>query len=448
MHILVITTYFQPDSAIAAVRPYQLAKYLVKAGHDVTVLRSGKIYSKPVQGFRQEDESFRVISFLGNDSDAERYRRGEFIEKNTVRTYSNVPVSIRKRLAKVYHILKEPFESGKHIRKAQKDFALQKKILDTLKDEGEKFDLVFSTYSKLENVFAGEYAANLFRAKWIMDFRDPIVQKNGGTNYIWNLCTKKIQIHALQTANLSTTVSEDYKRELQKFCPHARVETLYNGYDPSEIMTTNVKTKIGPLVICYTGTVYRYRQAALEGFLDFLSELLHGKKIEKQNIRFIYAGPNSEVVKSVFKERNILEILEDRGFVSRDEAQLIQNSSDLFLVLSWNTKTSRGALTGKFYEGIRAGKPILTVIAGDVVKSELYTLNEKYNYGFCYELCRREVQTQILNDFFSGVYLQKITKGVIDYHPSDDLKNAFRYDRITEKLLELADSNEVLTLKQ
>ena len=439
MNILLITTYFQPDSAIAAVRPYLLAKYLSKLGHNVTVLRSGRIYSKPVQGFHQDEEQFRVISFLGENSDAERYNHGEYTEKPAIKTYSYIPDSIRKRFAKMYHILKEPIEASTRIRNAKADFELQKKALHRLRNSGEQFDLIFSTFSKLENVFAGEYAAKLFKSKWIMDFRDPIVQKNGGINYSWNYRTKKIQWHALQTASLSTTVSEGLTLEMQRFCPQARIETLYNGYDPAESAPVDEGPKGGPLVICYTGMLYEYRKDALGGLLDFLSGLLKEKKIDGQNIRFIYAGPNSDIVKEVFEERKMSKMLDDRGYVSRDEAQQIQNATDLFLVLSWNTKTSQGVLTGKFYEGIRAGKPILSVVAGDLPGSELSIINDKYRYGYCYEMCQKKLQAQCLLDYFVGIYQQKIQNGRIEYQPTEELKEAFRYDRLAERLVMLAE---------
>lgn len=43
MKILIITTYYPPDTAIAAVRPYMFATHLTQLGHEVTVLRSGRI---------------------------------------------------------------------------------------------------------------------------------------------------------------------------------------------------------------------------------------------------------------------------------------------------------------------------------------------------------------------------------------------------------------------
>ena len=79
MDILIITTYYPPDTAVAAVRPYMLAKYLTQRGHKVTVLRSGDFYNS-ASDFFDMNIPVRVISFLGPDCPAERYARGELKE--------------------------------------------------------------------------------------------------------------------------------------------------------------------------------------------------------------------------------------------------------------------------------------------------------------------------------------------------------------------------------
>ena len=38
MRILILTTFYPPDTAVAAVRPYMLAKYLAQRGHEVTAV--------------------------------------------------------------------------------------------------------------------------------------------------------------------------------------------------------------------------------------------------------------------------------------------------------------------------------------------------------------------------------------------------------------------------
>ena len=80
MNILVITTSYPPDTAISAVRPYMLTKYLVLHGHKVTVIRSG-IINKTADNHYPAIEGVRVISFLGENCPSERFERGEPICK-------------------------------------------------------------------------------------------------------------------------------------------------------------------------------------------------------------------------------------------------------------------------------------------------------------------------------------------------------------------------------
>ena len=127
-------------------------------------------------------------------------------------------------------------------------------------------------------------------------------------------------------------------------------------------------------------------------------------------------------------------ILINHGYVSRAEAARLQSISDLFLVLSWNTPDSQGILTGKFYEGIRAKKPILSLISGDLPDSELNILNEKFRYGFCYESCREREQFAQLCDFLEQAYRDKMEHGKVQFAVNPELESAFRYDNLAQQL--------------
>ena len=176
------------------------------------------------------------------------------------------------------------------------------------------------------------------------------------------------------------------------------------------------------------------RVSALESFAHGLQSLCHSKRIDKRNLRFIYAGNNSKIVEQVFKNYDLSEILDDHGMVSRSDAAMLQKQADIFIVLSWNTKASQGVLTGKFYEGIRANKPILSVVAGDLPNSELLTLNQKYQYGFCYEACQQNSMYNAFLDYLDEMYRQKISNGKIDFSLNPEMQEAFQYNTIAKKL--------------
>ena len=111
----------------------------------------------------------------------------------------------------------------------------------------------------------------------------------------------------------------------------------------------------------------------------------------------------------------------------------------MFLVLSWNTKHSRGVITGKFYEGISAELPILSVVSGDTPNSELDRLDLKSGYGICCECCRKG-DCRRLCDWLTEAYNAKMVSGSTGYKVPAALKQAFRYDKLALKLQRLMQS--------
>jgi glycosyltransferase involved in cell wall biosynthesis len=149
---------------------------------------------------------------------------------------------------------------------------------------------------------------------------------------------------------------------------------------------------------------------------------------------FEYAGPHFDMIHAQAKKYGVEEILADHDFVSRSEAYEIQCRSDVFLVLSWNTEHERGVLTGKFYEGIRAGKPILSMVTGELPNSELNLINEKYHYGYCYEICRAQEQYAGPKDWVEKAYVCKRTGKAIPYDPEPGLFDDFCYENLAKQL--------------
>ena len=437
MKVLIICTYFPPDSAIAAVRPYMIAKYMSKRGHKVVVLRSGEIDHKPDPYFDENAQDFCIITYQGDNSDVERYKRGEFTKNASIKyRFANMPRSMRTVVSKTKKIIFDPFSTVREIRDASDNFKLQKKAIDQIADEN--FDIVFSTYADLENIFAGEYASNKLKAKWIMDFRDPMVWYAEKSKWAWNLVAASIQRKALRKADLYTCVSEGLRQTLLKDGPSSNIVTMYNGYEEER---TNEDSAVPTshddvLRICYTGQFYALSVSGLETFIESIASLIDSKRINREKIKFVYAGNGSELVKRILMQNQLIEILDDHGLVDRNEAKRLQKESDAFLVLAWNTKASQGVLTGKFYEGIRAKKPIISVIAGDLPNSELLFLNKKYNYGFCFEICQKKtMESQFLN-YIAQLYDEKTIKQAIDYVPDPSFQKKFRYDNITKDLEE------------
>lgn len=437
MNILIICSFFAPDSSIAAVRPFCLAKYLSKQGHKVTVLRSGNLNRMPDDSMSVEGDSFRVLSALGENCPAVRYEK-----------YHEVPAMRSSHLKQIipgrlYGVLKKailtmggPLLSFQQIRHAKTLFERQKRVIDSLAEE--KFDIVFSTYGELENVWAGEYAASVLGAKWIQDYRDLIVQW-GSTGFVWNLATARIQKRAICLPDAVTCISSGLADTIIRIRgKKEQVYVLYNGYDGNGEQIIR-QPKERKLRICYTGQLYAQREKALSVLLSSINKALADTTVSKSDFCFCYAGPHSFRVQNLMNQFQLSECLEDHGYVSRDEAEELQNSSDIFLVLSWNTKREQGILTGKFYEGIRAKKPILALVVGDAPDSELKRINENYHYGFCYEEAGGVDSFSALSSYLAGAAEMKLNGNQIPFFPRQELFSDFHYGTIAKRLAGIAE---------
>ena len=434
MNILIITTYYPPDTAVAAVRPYMFAKYLTMRGHKVTVLRSGEFYNS-ASDFFDMSIPVRVISYLGPDSPAERYVRGELKEVPVEAGKSRIaflPEKIRKPIAWAYNACMDPVR----FMQAQKAIAAkvekQKAALDAMSDE--HFDVVFSTFGQQENIAAAQYAAKLFGCKLIQDFRDPLARTVFYTRWQYRYL-KRIQDTAIKNADGMTTVSEGFRRELtNKLNTSTPNITLYNGYEPTAQEAGTDTVEPGVFTFCYTGILYEFSD--FTPLLQALKQLAEKGSIDLSKVKLNYAGKDFDRLQEIARNMGMEDILINHGYVSRAEALRLQRTSDIFLVLSWNRHDSQGVLPAKLYEGIRAKKTILSLVSGDAAGSELNYLNEKFGYGFCYEEACASTLLPGLCDFLEKAYHEKMESGTVQHTISPELEATFRYDNLAKKLEE------------
>ena len=439
MNILIITTYYPPDTAIAAVRPYMFAKYLSLMGHRVTVLRSGEINTGTDTSGAYSSDAVKVYSYMGKDSPAERFAHGEVVVVPAGKSRASfLPKNLQKAAGKLYHSVFTQREFRMRMERANEKFAMQKNFLHSLKDGGSTFDVVFATFGELENVYAGEYAAKLFGCKYILDFRDLLATEtfSKGKRY---RTLRDIQKRAILSADVCTCVSEGASDELREQVPEKQIVTLYNGYEPLEQERIVKSVKQNELSFCYTGQLYSGLSDASQLFYA-LSENCNEGKMSKENLRFYYAGKGFQKLYEQAETYGMESILVDMGYLDRREIQVLQASSDIFTVLSWNTHQAHGILTGKFYEGIRCGKPILAIISGDEANSELNIMNEKYHYGFCYEAANDAQDFENLKKWILSAYQAKVSGQTPTYEATPEFSQDFRYDNLAKRLDEIISS--------
>ena len=420
MRILILSTAFRPDTAIAAKRPYMFAKYLAENGHAVTVVWSGQI-SKSWDKSHNKETGFTVISYTGEIRQTK--------QRLTKRDIMFLPLPIINTIFKLVHTIKIPLIIYRARKNMYSHFRLIKNVIDSF--EPKSFDIVFSTYGGLANILAGQYASRKFNCKWVLDFRDRIVQPDN-QNWLWNYSFSKFESKAYRSADIVTTVSDDLFH-YSKY-PQEKRRTIYNGYSSDNVLVSDFIYKTKEFSICYTGTVVSFRIFAVKYLFNIIRKMINSRQLNYDLVRIKYVGHDGGEFAKVASEFGLQGNIVDYGYMDLNSTYKIQMESDLFLVLSENTKKYQGILTGKFYEGIRCRKPILSIIYGNTPNSELYRLNEKYHYGYCYEICRAKLMEDSFRSFLISMYNQKINNGKVNFELSKDLIEKFDYKNLTKEL--------------
>lgn len=198
---------------------------------------------------------------------------------------------------------------------------------------------------------------------WVADFRDLQVEPMYKNIYFEGM-NKCIEAFLLKKADLITTISSPFADYLSLF---GRTLSVPKGVSVrSYKKTINKKFKI-----VYTGHLAgEFRDGR---YLLNALKILNDKYPDK--FQFIYAGRDGNSWAKWFKEKDILSIYKDCGYLSRKDTLILQQESDLLLLLTSSTPKYKGVFTGKLFEYLETKSPILNIINGieDEVFEQLFS---------------------------------------------------------------------------
>lgn len=366
MKILIITHYFPPFNSIASLRPYSWAKYWTLAGHDVTVLTTQKntelanelhlsnpgyrVVEVPIPkigGFLKKKVGFRRKDKSGSEDKGPIHRGKEGLIRKIYR-------KLRDRTG-VLSFCRMPDKSDLWITPAFK----QARALGT-------WDLIVSTYCPYAtHIVAWKLKTGGYAPLWVADYRDlwtehPAFSGLWPFTFIENLLEKRL----LRDADLLSTVSESLALSLRTRFKNKKVVSIPNGFDPDEIAALSPELIFpldGNVRIVYTGSIYGLNQDPTPLFRA-IRELRDNESTRQliSRLKVLFAGPPSDALLDGISHFNLQDIIEWRGFLSREDSLRMQRDADILLFLSWR-KSEKGLITGKLYEYLGSQTPILSV---------------------------------------------------------------------------------------
>lgn len=363
MRILLITTYFYPQNRIPVLRVGQWAKYWAMQGHEVTVLTTLKHSFLGPFGLDPDlPESVEVIEvpFL-----PEWLRKR--LEGRSRAQGGSPPASSGQRLRHRVRRLRGHIGSLVDIHDLWTAPA-RRKGLDLMAQK--PYDAIISSFSPpAVHMVASHLKARHPATLWMADFRDlwadnHITSAKGVLRHIEHLMETRSIRHK---ADALATVSEPLAESLRRRYPKQPVWVMENGFDPEEFpdwphRLIPAPSAGGMLRICYAGTLYPERRDPTPLLLA-VNRLIDNGVLSRDRVAIDFYGQNEKELTAILARCNGNRhgIVHAHGFVSRHDSLAAQARSSLLLLLESREPAARGVLTGKLFEYLVSGIPILAV---------------------------------------------------------------------------------------
>jgi len=196
---------------------------------------------------------------------------------------------------------------------------------------------------------------------WVADFRDPWT----GIDFYSRLKLTRaadrkhhrLEQQVIMQADAVITVSHGMKIDFRKYRQNG-IHVITNGYDPEDIPSVPVEPA-GDFLITHLGSVNADRNP--HAFWKAVSESLQENEPFKKHLRIRFIGKTDVTVRASILEHGLENYVELCPPVPHEQVfTLLKQSRLLFLPVN-RTPNAASILTGKLYEYLAAGRPVLGI---------------------------------------------------------------------------------------
>ena len=198
---------------------------------------------------------------------------------------------------------------------------------------------------------------------WIADFRDPWTEIDYYKDlHLTRWADRKhhrMEREVLEKADKVVTVAPDGARRLGRL-GNRNVRTVYNGFDRDDETQTPVNLP-DVFTMTYLGVLSKAQNP--EKFWQALGELIKEDDGFSKNLKINLIGQiDSSVVRSI-EEQGLSGHVSLSPYVPHDQVSAVHRSSTLLLLFLMpdSEPRAKGLLTGKLFEYMASGRPILCI---------------------------------------------------------------------------------------
>lgn len=414
LNIIYISYYYPPSNNIGASRSFNQVSALRELGHKVIVFYAAN-----------DNKSYIKNSYVNHKDDY-------CLTVESSYTYKNVSTRslIRRAIIRLFsRSIIDFFRSLQiYIFGERRDWLTDKIFYDAKqKLIGIRPDLIISTCSPLENHFFASRIKEAYNCFWIAEFRDCWSFNTMGFATSPDSYTSKLlrtkEKSALKGSDLILAVTPHIEEYYKKYFS-VQTYLIYSGWvehDNRSLIPKITNQNDSKIKIIHLGSLLHGRRSP-----EVIFKIFSENKIIREKFRLYFIGRDSELFKDSLSEVNRLsESIILHKEIDMFQARVEGRSADYLLILMMNHPHEKHTLTGKIYEYVAIGKPIIIY---DPVGSEASKFIQRHSLGY---ICKnKEELTNCLLDINHSKNLIKL---------NDEIAKKFNVKSCFTELLDYVD---------
>jgi len=263
--------------------------------------------------------------------------------------------------------------------------------------ENEKIDLIFSSGPPHSLHLIARSLAKKYHIPWVADFRDPWMERfYYHENKRWKISEKIdgiLEKLIVNNVDRIVTVSAGLKDIFERKIDSSKIHVIYNGYDEADFASVkpcldkNIATSIN-----YIGSMSKTQYP--RAFFQAVRELVD----VDQHLPLIlgFAGAIHPSIKLALKNKfKLNDHIRYHDYVSHTEAIELMVKANYLLLVVPNTADNKGIVTGKLFEYLRSGTPIILIGPPDSDPAKI-VLKARAGFVFNYDQVN-EIKSLITN---------------------------------------------------
>ena len=390
--VLIVTYYWPPGSGPGVQRFLKFSKYLKDFGWEPIIL-TVKNGSYPSYDESLEEDISHDLKVYKTET-FEPYQWYNFLKgkKGKSSSVGMIDMSKKSIIQKLSLYVRANFFIP-DARKGWRKYAV-KKALEL--HQTHSLDAVITTGPPHSAHLIGLDLKNKINKPWVADFRDP------WTTVFYNaffprservkIKDKFLEDTVVKSCDLLTVISQGMVDEFKDRSDN--IALIYNGYDQDDILSV-MKSKSEKFTISYTGNFKSNQNVFV--FWQALSDLCDQDREFSNSLKIELTGNIDLSVLHSIHDYGLGKHLVKNGFMNHKEAVKKMMNTELLLFVVPKSDRNKLIITGKLFEYLATGNPILAIGPSDGNASAI--LNDAKRDGMHEYNSMEGIKKQILSTY-------------------------------------------------